>query len=82
MGGYFATTIGWRWAFGINVVVAATLCLGSIIVRDLKREKKDKPFLDLFGVALSSIGLVSVTYGIIESTTYGWFQAKKTLGNI
>ena len=77
VGGYFATTIGWRWAFGINVVVAAILCLGSIIVRDLKREKKNKPFLDLFGVALSSIGLVSVTYGIIESTTYGWFQAKK-----
>jgi EmrB/QacA subfamily drug resistance transporter len=77
LGGYFATNIGWRWAFGINVVIAAILCLGTIIVRDLKTDFKKKPYLDLFGVFLSSVGLVSIMYGVIESSKYGWWSAKK-----
>jgi EmrB/QacA subfamily drug resistance transporter len=77
LGGYFATTFSWRWAFGINVVIAALLCLGTVIVRDFPVDKTKKIYLDPVGVLLSSTGLVSVMFGIIESTKYGWLQAKK-----
>ncbi len=78
LGGFFASNIGWRWAFGINVVIAAILCLGTLIVRDRKDQYPEKTYLDYLGVTLSSLGLTSLVYGVIESTDYGWLTAKKT----
>jgi EmrB/QacA subfamily drug resistance transporter len=77
LGGFFASTIGWRWAFGINVVIAALLVLGSFVVKDNKKHYPKIVYLDFIGVFLSSIGLSAVMYGIIESATYGWFVAKQ-----
>jgi EmrB/QacA subfamily drug resistance transporter len=77
LGGFFASTIGWRWAFGINVFIAALLCLGSVIVRDSKEFYPKKAYLDFRGAMLSAIGLTTIMYGIISSSTYGWFNAKK-----
>jgi EmrB/QacA subfamily drug resistance transporter len=75
VGGFFASSIGWRWAFGINVVIALILCLGSIIVKDKKEHYPEKTFLDYFGVLLSSTGLTAIIYGIIKSGTDGlWTQ--------
>ena len=76
LGGYLTTAFSWRWAFGINLFVVAILALGSVIVKGY-HEKPHKINLDLIGVFLSSFGLTSITYGIIESSTYGWIQAKK-----
>jgi MFS family permease len=77
LGGFFATNIGWRWAFGINVFVAAVLVIGATIVRDRKDLYPGHTYLDWGGVILSSLSLVSIVYGIIESSTYGWVTAKK-----
>ncbi|MEI6728506.1 MAG: DHA2 family efflux MFS transporter permease subunit [bacterium] len=76
LGGYLTTAFSWRWAFGINIFVVAILALGSIIVKGY-HQKPHKISLDLLGVFLSSLGMGSITYGIIESSTYGWLQAKK-----
>jgi EmrB/QacA subfamily drug resistance transporter len=77
LGGWLSTSFSWRWAFGINVVIAALLCVGSVVVRDYHTKNKQKQYLDLVGVALSSTALLSIMYGIIESNTYGWWGAKK-----
>jgi EmrB/QacA subfamily drug resistance transporter len=77
LGGYFATTIGWRWAFGINVIVVAVLCIGALIVRDRKDLYPSRTYLDWGGVILSSLALVAIVYGIIESSVYGWLVATK-----
>ncbi len=77
LGGYFATNIGWRFAFAINVVVAAVLCAGALLVRDRRELYPSRTYLDWGGVALSSLALVSIVYGIIESSTYGWLEATK-----
>ncbi len=76
LGGYLATHYSWRWGFRINVFVAAVVILGSIL---LIKESKDerKPTLDWGGVILTTLGLFSLTYGIIESSTYGWWKAKE-----
>jgi EmrB/QacA subfamily drug resistance transporter len=77
LGGFFASSIGWRWAFGINVVIAALLVLGSLIVKDDKKNYPSSVYLDYIGGLLSAFGLTSVMYGIIESANYGWFSSKK-----
>lgn len=76
VGGWMTTYYSWRWGFRINIVVAAVLILGSFLIKEY-REKGEKPSLDFIGVLLSSTGLLSLVYGIIESSTYGWWTAKQ-----
>jgi MFS family permease len=74
---YFSHFSGWRWAFGINVIIVLFLLIGSRVIKDFYIKPDQKTNLDLPGVLLSSVGLTSIVYGIIESSTYGWFTAKK-----
>lgn len=76
LGGFLTTYYSWRWGFRINIVVAAVLILGSFVIKEY-REKDVKPRLDFIGVVLSSAGMLSLVYGIIEASTYGWWTAKK-----
>ncbi|NTW62058.1 MFS transporter [Candidatus Saccharibacteria bacterium] len=76
LGGYMTTYYSWRWGFRINVVVATVLILGSFLIKEY-RENTKKPKLDVIGVILSSTGMLALIYGIIESSTYGWWTAKK-----
>lgn len=76
VGGYLSTHYSWRWGFRINVLVAAFLILGSLIIKE-SRDREEKPELDLMGVLLSSTGLLSLVFGVIESSKYGWFIAKE-----
>ncbi|HEY1074311.1 MAG TPA: MFS transporter [Patescibacteria group bacterium] len=82
IGGFLTTHYSWRWGFRINIVVAAILLLGSILVKEA-RDTKEKPSLDWGGVFLSSIGLLLIVFGVIEASTYGWWFAKSafTLGS-
>jgi len=84
LGGYLTTYHTWRYAFGINVIIIIGLVIGSTVIREAKEEKV-KPTLDIPGIFLSSIALASIIFGIIESSTYGWLNAKKDFeffGNI
>lgn len=76
MGGYLTSTYDWRWAFRINIFVVVILLLGSLIIRE-SRDYAEKQELDFVGVLLSATGLLAFVYGIIESSTYGWWQAKE-----
>lgn len=77
LGGWLTTNYSWRYGFRINVVVAVVLVLGSLLITEY-RDEQEKPSLDVIGVILSALGMLSVVYGIIEASTYGWFKAKKT----
>lgn len=76
LGGFLTTYYSWRWGFRINVGVAALLILGSFVIKEY-RDKEEKPKLDFIGVILSSLGMLSLVYGIIEASSYGWWIAKK-----
>ena len=76
LGGWLTTHYSWRWGFRINVVVAAILIIGSVLIHEA-RDEEEKPRLDFLGVILSSLGLLGVVFGIIESSTYGWWTAKQ-----
>lgn len=75
LGGFMTTYYSWRWGFRINVVVALVLIIGSLLITEY-REKVKKISLDFVGVILSSLGMLSLVYGIIEASKYGWWKAK------
>lgn len=77
-GGWLTDNFSWRWAFLINIGVAAILILGATIIRE-SRDQKEKPELDITGIILSSLGLLTLVYGFIEASTYGWLHAKEQL---
>lgn len=77
LGGFLATNYSWRWGFRINVFVVIILCLAAFLIPESK-DKEEKPTLDWLGVILSSFGLLSLVFGVIESSIYGWWMAKQT----
>jgi len=83
LGGYLTSHYSWRWGFRINILVAALVIIGSILFIKDSRDEQHKPTLDIGGIIFSALGLLGITYGIIESETYGWWKAKAiwSLGN-
>lgn len=75
LGGWLTSNFSWRWAFRINLVVVLLLLLGARFLHEA-RDKAEKIELDGIGILLSSVGLVSIVYGLIESSTYGWWLTK------
>lgn len=75
LGGLLTTHYSWRWAFRINLVVVALLLIGARFLHEA-RDKAEKVELDGVGILLSSLGLTSIVYGLIESSSYGWWIAK------
>jgi EmrB/QacA subfamily drug resistance transporter len=78
IGGWFTTHYTWRWAFRINVVVAAILVLASALIKEYK-DTEEKPSIDFMGVVLSALGMLSLVFGFIQSSTYGWWHEKAKL---
>ena len=74
VGGLLTTHYSWRWAFRINIFVAIALLIGATAIAE-GRDKVEKAQLDFFGVFLSATGLLAFVFGIIESSTFGWFKA-------
>lgn len=75
LGGYLTTNYSWRWNYLINPIVVVILLAGSVILRESKERVPHRP--DILSILLSALGLGSIVYGIIESSTYGWIQAKE-----
>jgi MFS family permease len=74
IGGFFTTYASWRWVFAGEVLIVAVILLLARRVQDTPAEKGVK--LDLFGTALSALGLGLVVFGILKSGTWGIVQPK------
>jgi MFS family permease len=83
IGGTFTSFYSWRWAFGMEAFITATIIISSRVLKG-QGAKGDKPGLDLVGVALCTTGLSFIVVGVISANTYGWWQATKlvTIGGI
>ena len=71
LGGWLLTNFWWGWVFLLNVPVAA---IGFVAVVALVPESRApvRPGLDWLGIAGSSGGLATLTYGLIEAGQLGW----------
>jgi len=70
LGGVLVDGLGWEWIFFVNVPVGiVAFIMAWRLVPSLKTH--DHKF-DLLGVALSSIGLFMLVFGIQEGAKYDW----------
>jgi EmrB/QacA subfamily drug resistance transporter len=76
VGGLLTQYVHWSWIFFINVPVGA---LGIVVARfaiDESRDTSHEQRLDLPGLVTSGLGLLSLSYALIEANTYGWASAR------
>ena len=77
LGGWVTTNLTWRVVFAGEVVVAVLILL---FVRWIAEPERDgePPELDVVGSVLSAAGLGLVVYGVLQSSTWGWFAPKNS----
>ncbi len=74
LGGVFVDLASWRWAFLINVVpIGATLVL--LARPGMPRDARTASRVDLFGGALSTVGLGATVFALIAEPALGWGSA-------
>ena len=73
LGGWLSQDFSWRWAFYINVPVAI---VATVMVLRFVPESRipDVGGFDPVGVVLSIAGLGLIVFGLIEGSTYGWWN--------
>jgi EmrB/QacA subfamily drug resistance transporter len=77
LGGWLTTEYSWRWAFLINVPIAAIAILGTVrFIRESRDPEAARGF-DLAGFLLVTLGLGGVVFALIEGRTYGWTTPTK-----
>ncbi len=73
VGGWLTTNATWRWAFGINPIVAAIAILGTLHwVRESRDDHAERRF-DVLGAVLTAVAFGGIVFGLIEGSKYGWW---------
>jgi len=82
VGGAFTTYLSWRWAFGMEFLIVVIILVFSRVLINYKKPVKSR--LDVTGALLSALGFGCLVFGIIVTTSYGWWEAKRPLviGNL
>lgn len=74
IGGFVTAYFSWRWVFAAEVLIAGGLLMGTRIIADVPAEKR--PQFDLVGAGLSALGLGMLVFGVLQSSTWGWFTPR------
>ncbi|MDT0464352.1 MFS transporter [Streptomyces gibsoniae] len=72
LGGFLTEYLDWRWTFFVNVPFAIVAAAGAyFVIREPEGGRNRSP-LDIPGVILSTLGLVSLVYGFTRAESDGW----------
>ncbi|GAA0335580.1 MFS transporter [Actinoallomurus spadix] len=71
LGGLLTSLLSWRWAFLINVPVAALIVALAPRMIDDDRSG-DRPRLDVPGAATVTAGLLLLVFGLTQAGEHGW----------
>src|SRR5579863_5283934 len=71
LGGWLVQHASWRWAFFINLPIAATVILISFW-RIPESRSATSGRIDWIGAVLATLGLGGMVYGFLESVSLGW----------
>ncbi|MGW2258374.1 MFS transporter [Streptomyces sp. NPDC001780] len=75
LGGFLTEYLDWRWTFFVNIPFAIVAALGAyFVIREPSGDRNRSP-LDIPGVVLSTLGLVSLVYGFTRAESDGWTDA-------
>jgi EmrB/QacA subfamily drug resistance transporter len=71
LGGILVTYAGWHWIFYVNLPITIIgIVLVFRVVPDVRLGRRHR--LDIGGVALATLGLAGVVFGLIEGQRYDW----------
>jgi EmrB/QacA subfamily drug resistance transporter len=73
VGGYLTTYHSWRWAFGINVVLAP-IAIAAALVLMPRDEPGRRVGLDVMGAVLVAISSFCTVFAFSQGPTYGWWK--------
>jgi EmrB/QacA subfamily drug resistance transporter len=74
IGGFATTYFSWRWVFVGEVVLVAAILVLARRMRDAAPEARVR--FDVVGAVLTALGLGLAVVGILQSSEWGWVQAK------
>jgi EmrB/QacA subfamily drug resistance transporter len=76
LGGVITERVNWNWIFFINVPIGilAIAAAYAFITESKDTSREQRP--DVPGLATSAIGLFALSYGLIESNSYGWTSTR------
>jgi len=70
LGGWLVEHASWRWAFFINLPLAAAVII--LAMRHVPESRSDATRIDWSGAVLATVGLGGTVNGLIESVRLGW----------
>jgi EmrB/QacA subfamily drug resistance transporter len=77
LGGLLTEALNWRWILIINVPIGLFGALAGLrVVRAGVRDARAARDFDLMGALTVTLGLVVLTYGIVETESHGWASAR------
>ena len=79
IGGFLTTNYSWRWAFGLNVIVAPLAIAGALAFIARDRPAAKRMSIDVPGACLVAVGLFLFVFALSEGARYGWFRPLKTV---
>ncbi|MFE7240469.1 MFS transporter [Streptomyces sp. NPDC057582] len=72
LGGFLTQALNWRWTFFVNIPFAVIAAAGAYFVIREPAGSRNRSSLDIPGVVLSALGLVSLVYGFTRAESSGW----------
>ncbi|MBT2505501.1 MFS transporter [Streptomyces sp. ISL-98] len=72
LGGFLTEYLNWRWTFFVNIPFAVVAAAGAYFVIREPAGGRNRSPLDIPGVVLSTLGLVSLVYGFTRAESDGW----------
>jgi EmrB/QacA subfamily drug resistance transporter len=82
LGGWIVAAAGWRWAFLLNLPLAAVVILVAARHVPESRDENEHRGFDVLGAVLAALALVGVTYALTEAPEKGVSPAAVTLAAV
>ncbi len=70
IGGLIAHTLGWRWAFHVNVPICGALAVAVLSIEETRDRNARR--LDPSGIFFFATTMFGLTWGFINGQAYGW----------
>lgn len=73
IGGFVTTYLSWRYVFAAETVIVCVILLFSKILTN-PSNARGKTKIDYVSVILSSLGMTTLIFGILQGKTWGWIE--------